>query len=71
MEEKGDKELMDSCETVWLSVERDLNAKLHSPESLKHGTLMKRKKFTTHFSALSREIKYVYRVYFVKAKQLE
>ena len=68
MDEKGDKELMDSCRTVWLSVERDLNAKLHSPESLKHGMLRNRKKFTTHFSTLSSN---VYGVSYIKAKQLE
>ena len=41
MDGKGDKELMDSCRTIWQTVEKDLNAKLHSPESLKHGTLVK------------------------------
>ena len=41
MDVKGDKGLMDDYRIVWLTVERDLNAKLHSPELLKHGTYMK------------------------------
>ena len=31
----------DDYQVVWLSVERDLDAKLRSPELLKHGAYMK------------------------------
>lgn len=38
MNTKGDREVIDDFRIVWLTVERDLNAKLRSPESLKRGT---------------------------------
>jgi len=37
MDAKSDKEWIDDCRIVWLTVERDLNAKLRTPELLKHG----------------------------------
>ena len=36
---------MDDYQVVWLSVERDLDAKLRSPELLKHGAYMKHSSF--------------------------
>ena len=37
MEAKNSDHRLNECEIAWLTVEKDLNAKLQTPESLKYG----------------------------------